>query len=69
MLDMKALIKTILLIAGILLVTQYVPALMPYRTVALILAVAYGLFGFIARSLLILIVIAAAGAAYFLHLF
>lgn len=66
---MKALIKTVLLVAAILLVTQYLPALMPYRTVALILAIGYGLIGFIARSFLILLVIAAVGAAYFLHLF
>ena len=66
---MKAIIRTVLLIAVILLVTQYAPALAPYRTVALILAVAYGLFGFIARSLLILLIVAAVGAVYFLHLF
>ena len=66
---MKALIKTVLLAAAILLLTQYVPALMPYRTVALILAIGYGLIGFIARSFLILLVIAAVAAAYFLRLF
>lgn len=66
---MKALFRTILLVAAILILTQYVPALLPYRTVALILAVAYGLFGFIARSFLIVLVLAAIGAAYFLHLF
>jgi hypothetical protein len=66
---MKALLRSVLLVAAILILTQYVPELMPYRTAAIIVAIAYGLFGFIARSLLILLVVAAAGAAYFLNLF
>jgi hypothetical protein len=48
---------------------MYIPELMPYRTIALILAVAYGLVGLIARTLLIGLLIAAAVAAYFLNLF
>jgi hypothetical protein len=66
---MKAILRTVLLVAAIVLLTQYVPALMPYRTVALILALAYGLFGFVARSLLVLLVAGAVGVAYFMHLF
>jgi hypothetical protein len=66
---MKALLRTVFLVVAIWLITQYVPALMPYRALALILALAWGLFGFIARSLLIILVVAAALAAYFLHLF
>lgn len=66
---MKALIRTVVLVVGIWLATMYIPELMPYRTIALILAVAYGLFGLIARTLLVVLLIAAAGAAYFLNLF
>ncbi len=65
----KALLRTALLVAVILVVTMYVPALAPYRTVALILAAAYGLFGLIARALLVGLVVLAVGAAYFLNLF
>ena len=65
----KALFRTALLVVAILVVTMYVPALMPYRTVALILAAAYGLFGLIARTLLIGLIVLAVGAAYFLNLF
>ncbi len=65
----KALLRTALLVAVILVVTIYVPALAPYRTVALILAAAYGLFGLIARALLVGLVVLAVGAAYFLNLF
>ncbi len=66
---MKALIRTAILVAGIWVATLYIPELMPYRTIALMLAVAYGLFGLIARTLLVGLLIVAAAAAYFLNLF
>ena len=65
----KALIRTAVLVAVILVAVSLIPALSPYQNIALILAVAYGLFGFIARSLLVLLVVGAVAAVYFLHLF
>lgn len=65
----KSIIKTAVLVVLILAAANLVPAFAPYQNIALILAVAYGFFGFIAHSLLILLVVAAVAAAYFLHLF
>ncbi|OGC87521.1 hypothetical protein A3D70_00210 [Candidatus Adlerbacteria bacterium RIFCSPHIGHO2_02_FULL_54_18] len=65
----KSVIKTLLLVVTVLLLAQFVPLVAQYQTILIIAALAYGLFGFITRSLLILFIIAAAVAAYFLHLF
>jgi hypothetical protein len=65
----KALIRTVLLVVAILLAVRLFPALAPYQNIALIVAVVSGLVGFIARSLLVLCIVAAAAAAYFLHIF
>jgi len=65
----KSLIRTAVLIVVILAAARLLPAFAPYQNIALILAVAYGFFGFIARSLLILLVVAALVGAYFLHFF
>ena len=61
----KAIIRTVILIVLIVLATRLFPAFAPYETVAILIAIITGFFGFIARSLLILLIAAAAIALYF----
>ena len=63
-----ALIRTTVIVAVILVAVQLLPALAPYESVLLVLALISGLFGFVARSLFALLLVAAAIAAYFFFL-
>lgn len=63
---LKALIRTALIIAAIFIAVRFVPALQQYQTIAIILAVVSGLFGFITRTLFVLLLLAAAAIGYFI---
>ena len=64
----KALIRTVVLIAAIVLAAQYIPAFKPYEMIAIVLALVTGFFGFIARTLFIALLVGAGVIAYFLFL-
>lgn len=62
----KAFLRTAAFVVVILVAVRVVPELAPYQTTALVLAVVTGLFGFVARSLVLLLLVASAVGAYFL---
>ena len=55
----KAIIRTVLLVAAILVLSQFIPLLAAHEGAALVAAVALGLFGVIARIFLALLLIVA----------
>jgi hypothetical protein len=61
----KAVIRTAVLVVLIVLAARFFPAFAPYQNIAIVIALVTGFFGFIARSLFILLLAAAAIAAYF----
>jgi hypothetical protein len=61
----KAILRTALLVVLILVAVHYAPALAPYETPLIILALITGLFGIITRTLVVLLLAVAAVAAYF----
>jgi hypothetical protein len=64
----KALIKTTLLIVLVVVLAQAVPFVERHEIFFIIMALAIGLFGLIARMLLVFGVLIAVVGAYFLHL-
>ena len=63
----KALIRSALLVAAILVVSRFVPWVAEHEVALLIAAVALGLFGIIARIIIILLLIGA--VVFFFHPF
>ena len=63
----KALIRTALLVVAILVLSRFVPFVADHEAALLVAAVALGLFGIIARVLMILLFIGA--AVLFFHPF
>ena len=62
---LKAIIRTAVIIAAIVVAARLFPEFAPYQNTAILIALVTGFFGFIARSLFIILLIAVAVIAYF----